>query len=71
MRKLHGFTVLETDEEIEKFGLKCDHKFKEAPVSECINPNGEFVIGYGNWPVIAPVGKREVCVKCGYFKKGR
>ena len=44
---------------------RCEHSYTEAPLYECINPQGEFVVGYGNMPVSRVVGVRRSCVKCG------
>lgn len=70
MRKVRGYTILETEEEIQKYCGCSRHKFKDMPQTECVNPNGEFVIGYGNSPVFVPTESTEKqCVKCGYIRK--
>lgn len=70
MRSVKGFTILETEEEIQEY-CGCDgHKFEDVPRQECINPHGEFVVGYGNSPCIIPTESiEEKCVKCGYRRK--
>lgn len=70
MKKIHGFTILESEEEVKKV-VGCKHKFVEENESEAVflNPNGEFVVGYGNAPFHASVivRKYQKCVKCGYI----
>ena len=54
------FTLLDDNE------VTCEHEY--TPVTEfvSVNPNGEYVVGYGHAPVCMEqtVGSR--CVKCGY-----
>jgi len=74
MREVRGFTILETEEEVQKHCGCKKHKFKNVPRRECINPNGEFVVGYGSSLIyVRAEPTEEKCVKCGYVreKKGK
>lgn len=66
MRRIGRFRLLETEEEIAKLG--CEHEFEKKPRFRVINPNGEYVIGYGHAVVSVESGKMLQCVKCGYIK---
>ncbi len=68
MKKVKGFTLLETEKEINDT-INCSHEFKNEYAFETINPNGEYVVGYGHCPVSISVLMGMRCVKCGYFKK--
>ena len=71
MRTFRGFTILETETEIREY---CpDHEFETTArqMGEIINPNGEFVLGYGSEQVInQTVIYDKRCIKCGYVIKG-
>lgn len=66
MKKVKDLTILESEEEINKV-IGCDHKWNTVQVSTCVNPRGEFVVGYGCVPIL--VKRPEIrCGKCGYVK---
>lgn len=70
MKKVHGLIVLETEEEIRKFFNCKQHEFIDAePDREYVNPNGEFVVGYGYSPVFVEVIKEEYCKLCGFKRR--
>lgn len=61
------FTILNDDE------VECEHEFPEETYYESIpvNPNGEFVVGYGCEPVSVRVERKRphaFCVKCGFAR---
>lgn len=74
MRKKHGLTILENPQEVhqylnglpktecEKHEFVIDHNLTE---SECINPHGEFVVGYGHSLVFVSTKFYEKCRICG------
>lgn len=53
-----------------KLDEECPHckrdDWKEEPVFKLLNPNGEFVEGYGCAPVMIQVDTRYRCCSCGY-----
>lgn len=63
MAPIKGFTILEGDE-IPFCIHKWEYEYRWVPV----NPNGEYVQGYGHTPVFTHelIGKR--CVKCGFIE---
>jgi hypothetical protein len=48
------------------------HKDSWYPIlgSELINPNGEYVLGYGHSPVMKSVINNYCCVSCNYHTDG-
>jgi len=70
MRKARGQILLEPGE-VERYfgkesGLHCEHEWiDDEPELFPINPDGKFVVDYGNVPVYLLVVKNEGCVKCG------
>jgi len=70
MKKIHGLTILETEKEVQDYFHCSKHEFVDAePVMECVNPNGELVVGYGCKPVSVQVVKEDICVYCGFRRK--
>jgi len=44
------------------------HEFVDGPPTfMLVNPEGEYVQGYGSGPVYKQTGHEKVCVKCGYI----
>jgi len=65
--KLNEFKILKPDDP--KF-KECDHKWYPCAeeVGECINPNGEYVEGYGHTRVCIMRQVDEICRICNVKK---
>ena len=52
----------------------CPHcnfnEWRKEPIFKLINPNGEFVEGYGHDPVYITSGYKYICVNCGWLEGG-
>jgi len=62
------FTILDNDE------VQCNHEFPEVVYYESVlvNPNGEYVVGYGHEPVFVRIEHKRpsaLCVKCGFARE--
>jgi len=59
-----SFTIL-TEDELEAKRSKCKHQWTPDLVFEVVNPNGEYIEGYGTSRVSVSVPKGERCLLCG------
>lgn len=53
------FALLDDDE------VECDHVWKDTFKHLTVNPDGEYVVGYGYMRVTVQVKRGRMCINCG------